>query len=227
LARDSVGLKNHQWDGKLTTAKSLFVPTAASLRSPVFCFRLTNITFMVIIRKWNSGRIIAGKKPFSNAVGIVLEAGYQYDIFLSGIRFLHTGQQTVHRKAVTVAGASNRTFLNRDLPNKTAHKKGYALFLCLSVFTLKFWIYISNNTNAFCFIPVIRKSLEHELQFIVQLAVIGKATFCPHWRIKKLQEYELQNYSQPSIVTVKLHLVCLRDPEEICLSCQTISHSPT
>ncbi|MEK4107028.1 hypothetical protein NST28_23290 [Paenibacillus sp. FSL R10-2791] len=72
---------------KTHTAKSLFVPTAASLRSPVFCFRLTNKTFMVIIRKWNSGRIIAGKKPFSNAVGIVLEAGYQYDIFLSGIRF--------------------------------------------------------------------------------------------------------------------------------------------
>lgn len=131
---------------KTHTAKSLFVPTAASLRSPVFCFRLTNKTFMVIIRKWNSGRIIAGKKPFSNAVGIVLEAGYQYDIFLSGIRFLHTGQQTVHRKAhrfatlvlVTVAGASNRSFLNRDLPNKTAHKKGYVLFVRLCRFTFKY-----------------------------------------------------------------------------------------
>ncbi|OME10735.1 hypothetical protein BSK60_23815 [Paenibacillus odorifer] len=80
---------------------------------------------------------------------------------------------------------------------------------------MKFRIYMSNNTNVVYFIPVIRKSLEHELQFKAQLAATGMATFGLHWQIKKIPEHELQNYSAADHSRGKLLLVCLGDPEEV------------
>ncbi|MNC46351.1 hypothetical protein D3C75_953680 [compost metagenome] len=80
---------------------------------------------MVIIRTWNQGRIIAGKEPFPKATGIALEVGYQHGIFLSGIRFLYPGQQTLHRKAYGLTALVLHDhfrckqpcgFLNRNLP---------------------------------------------------------------------------------------------------------------